>query len=242
MQPPLIGLTTYNQKNKAGYPISALMHRYIEAVVAAGGTPVLIPTGLGARILRALFDRLDGILFTGGGDVEPRYYGGDAHPEVGGVDQQRDETELELVRLAVQTGKPFLGICRGLQIINVAQGGALYTHVPDQHPGALKHNRDSATEREYLAHGVEVVGESRLASAAGALHFEVNSLHHQGISRLGTGLRPVAYAPDALIEGIELTDHPFGLAVQWHPEWLLNYEHARGLFAAFVHAAARKAG
>jgi putative glutamine amidotransferase len=242
MQPPVIGLTTYNQKNKSDFPIAALMHKYIFAIAEAGGAALLIPAGLKPEFLRSLFDRLDGILFTGGGDVEIGHYHGQPHPAVDSVDPLRDASELELVRLAVELGKPFLGICRGIQVVNVALGGTLYTHIPDQHPGAIKHNYDSGLEREYLAHSVAIEKDSRMAGIFGRLEFRVNSLHHQGILRLAPRLAAAGYAPDGLIEAVELSGHPFGLAVQWHPEWLTGYDHARRLLAAFVEAAGNKAG
>ncbi len=240
MKTPLIGLTTYNQTNKSNFPIAALMHKYIDAIAEAGGAPLLIPSGLQAEALETIFDRLDGVLFTGGGDVAIERYGGQSHPDVSGVDPARDAVEIELVRLAVARGKPFLGICRGIQVVNVALGGTLYTHIPDQRSGALKHNYDSGSQREYLAHRVQIEPESRMAEIFGVTDFEVNSLHHQGILQSAPGLKPVGYAPDGLIEAAELRGHVFGMAVQWHPEWLTAYEHARRLFRAFVEAAGGK--
>ncbi|MCS7009841.1 MAG: gamma-glutamyl-gamma-aminobutyrate hydrolase family protein [Anaerolineales bacterium] len=237
--PPVIGLTTYDQMNKAGFPIAALMHRYIEAIQWAGGLPVLLPSTLGKDEIDLLLSRLDGVLFTGGGDILPERYGGMEHPTVDGVDSRRDEFEFLLARALFRKEKPFLGICRGLQLINVAAGGTLYTHLPEQRPSEIRHNRDSATERTVLAHAVTLSSESRLAVISGEMHFQVNSLHHQGIDRLAPEWQAVGYASDGLIEAIELPGHPFGLAVQWHPEWLTDFDHARNLFAAFVQAADR---
>lgn len=235
--PAVIGLTTYNQKNSAGFPIAALMHRYIEAVRQAGGIPVLLPSLLETDELSALLARLDGVLFTGGGDIAPEHYGAAEHPTISGKDTLRDRFELHLARLVFETGKPFLGICRGLQLINVAAGGTLYADLPSQRPGEIVHPRDSATERTFLAHEVELTDDSRLLTISGEKRFFVNSLHHQGIERLAPGLRAVGYAPDGLIEAVEMPGHPFGLAVQWHPEWLTDFAHARNLFAALVAAA-----
>lgn len=242
MKTPVIGLTTYNQKNKYGFPIAALMHKYISAITEAGGAPLLIPTGLMPEALRALFDRLDGILFTGGGDVGIEHYNGSQHPALDDVDPARDTLEFNLVHLALKFQKPFLGICRGFQVVNVALGGTLYTHIPDQHPGAIKHKYDSGTEREILAHPIEIEKGSRLGETLGALQFSVNSLHHQGIWRLAPSLKTAGHAPDGLLEAFELPPHPFGMAVQWHPEWLTGYDHARRLFRAFVEAAGAKSG
>jgi putative glutamine amidotransferase len=236
MSLPLIGLTTYNHQNQYGFPIAALMHKYIMVVDEAGGAPVLIPSGLTGAARRTLLDRLDGILFTGGGDIAVERFGGEPHARVDLVDGRRDEIELALVREAVAGGKPFLGICRGFQVVNVALGGTLFTHIADQFPNAIKHDYDSGTQREFLAHKARISEGTRLAEILGVTELEVNSLHHQGAKELAPGLKPSAYAPDKLIEGLELPGHPFGIAVQWHPEWLTAHEPARRLFRAFVEA------
>jgi putative glutamine amidotransferase len=233
---PLIGLTTYNDKNQYGFPVAALMHKYIQAVGEAGGTPVLIPPGLADAARRALFERLDGILFTGGGDIAIEVFGGEPHPRLVSVDPARDAVELALLHAAAKEGKPFLGICRGFQIMNVALGGTLYTDLADQMPGALKHDYDSGTQRQFLAHAVEVEAGTLLAGIVGEPVLQVNSLHHQGAKELASALKPVAHAPDGLVEALELPGHPFGLAVQWHPEWLTDQPSARQLLARFVRA------
>lgn len=237
MKIPVIGLTAYNQKNNFGFPIAALMQKYIAVVSEAGGAAVLIPSGQSDQALVALLDRLDGILFTGGGDLEPGRYGGEAHPSLDGVDLQRDAAELALAEAAAGSGKPFLGICRGFQVVNVALGGTLYTHIADQHPNAIKHRYDSGTEREVLAHEVVIEPGTRLAEVFGERRFPVNSLHHQGVEQIAPGLRAAGKAPDGLLEAVELPGHPFGVAVQWHPEWLTRLAPARRLFQAFVEAA-----
>lgn len=238
MSIPLIGLTTYNQKNQRGHPVAALMHHYIRAVDEAGGAPLLIPSGLEAEVVQTLLDRLDGIVFTGGGDIAVSVFGGREHPRVTDVDEARDALELMLARAAVKSGKPFLGICRGLQVINVALGGTLYTDIADQMPGAIKHAYDSGTERTLLAHSVQIEADSRLAVFLGETLLQVNSLHHQGVERVPACLRPVGFAPDGLVEALELEGHPFGIAVQWHPEWLTDQPVSQRLFRAFVQAAA----
>ena len=236
MPRPLVGLTTYNHHNQYGYPIAALMHRYITAVTDAGGVPVLIPSVPNDMAELTLTKRLDGILFTGGGDVAIEYYHGESHDKINTVDRQRDRIELALVEAVAASGKPFLGICRGFQIINVALGGTLFTHIADQLPDAIKHDYDSGMQREFLAHEVKVNAGSQLAETLGELALKVNSLHHQGVKDLAPALKPVAYAPDGLVEGIEMAGHPFGIAVQWHPEWLTEYAHAQRLFKSFVKA------
>jgi putative glutamine amidotransferase len=239
MRIPLIGLTTYNQANKYGFPIAALMHKYITAVTEAGGAPMLIPSGVDGAALVVLLNRVDGLLFTGGGDLDPARYKSAPHPSLDDVDPARDAVELALVKAAAATGTPFLGICRGFQVINVALGGTLYTHIAGQHPNAIKHKYDSGTERELLAHEVVIEAGTRLAEVFGERRFPVNSLHHQGVKDLAPGLRPAGRAPDGLLEALELPDHPFGVAVQWHPEWLTIQLPARRLFQALVEAAGR---
>ena len=236
---PVIGLTTYNYKNKDGFPVAAMTRMYVTAVAEAGGAPVLIPSGLNAEAVDSLYSRLDGILLPGGGDISIERFGGEVHQKIGRGDPDRDAVEIALLRSAVESGKPFLGICRGFQMVNVALGGTLYTHIQDQLAGAIKHDYDSATERKLLAHSVKVEETTRLANVLGETNLNVNSLHHQGIKDLASGLRPVAYAPDGLVEAVELPEHPFGMAVQWHPEWLLEQPVMQRLFRAFVDAAGK---
>jgi len=239
MSTPVIGLTTYNGENKNGHPIVALMHQYISAVSEAGGVPILIPSVATNGAVRSLFDRLDGILLTGGGDIAIERFGGEPHQRVEGVDPDRDTVEFYLLQAAVESGKPFLGICRGFQVVNVALGGTLYTHIQDQLPGAVKHDYDSDSQRQFLAHGIRLEKNSVLAGILSESELTVNSLHHQGAKDLAPVLKAAAYAPDGLVEGLELPGHPFGMAVQWHPEWLLDQPVTRRLFGAFVEAAGK---
>jgi putative glutamine amidotransferase len=236
---PVIGLTTNNNKNRYGFSIATLLHKYIAALSDAGGAPVLIPSGLSDEALQSLFTRLDGILFTGGGDIASDRFEGEFHPRVNGVDPDRDAVEFALLKAAVGSGKPFFGICRGFQVVNVALGGSLYTHIQNQIPGALKHDYDSGKQRQFLAHGVKVDDGSTLAEILGETKLKVNSLHHQGVKVLAPSLRSVAHAPDNLVEAIELPGHPFGMAVQWHPEWLTDQPVTMRLFRAFVDAAGK---
>jgi putative glutamine amidotransferase len=236
---PLIGITTAHIPSKTDLPLVAVNTAYTQAVARAGAAPVLIPLGLPGDILGDILARLDGILFTGGGDVETRRYGGEDHPRVGDVDTDRDRVEILLVEEVTRRGVPFMGICRGIQVINVALGGTLYSDITDQHPGALKHDYFPDWPRDYPAHVVEIAADSRLASILGAQRLEVNSLHHQAVRQPAPSLRVLAHAPDGIIEAFELPDHPFGLAVQWHPEWLQEHEAMRTLFRTFVEAAKR---
>jgi putative glutamine amidotransferase len=237
MSTPVIGLTTYNQKNKAGFPVASVMHAYVTAVREAGGAPLMIPSGLSEEACQIILERLDGLLLTGGGDISVDRFDGEYHARITGVDPERDALEFALLRHSMEAGLPFLGICRGFQVVNVALGGTLYTHIQDQLPGAIKHDYDSGSQREFLAHEVRVVKSSHLAGILGDTSLKVNSLHHQGAKDLAPSVIPIAHAPDSLVEAFELPDHRFGIAVQWHPEWLTEQPATRRLFQAFVEAA-----
>ena len=233
---PLIGITTRERTTPNGWQRIELLRAYVDAVTQAGGTPVLVPSALGADDWPALLARLDGILFSGGGDIAVRRFGGEPHEKVDLVEEGRDALELDLMRAAVETGKPFLGVCRGCQVANVALGGTLYTHIPDQFSRKPKHDHKDA-RRRLLAHAVTVVPGTRLHAILGETNLQVNSLHHQGLRDLAPGLTVAAHAPDGLVEAVELAEHPFAVAVQWHPEWLTDQPAMRRLFAAFVNAA-----
>jgi putative glutamine amidotransferase len=240
MSNPLIGLTVYLTSSGSGLPNAAINVAYIDAVREAGGVPVLIPNQLREKEWRDLYPRLDGLLFTGGGDIRTELFGGSPHPAVDDIDDERDMLELQLMRYALEDGKPTFGICRGCQVMNVALGGTLYTHIPDQLANAVRHDCSSGFSRDYLAHPVRVEEGSRLAEICKEPVLQVNSLHHQGIKGLAEGLKPVAYAPDGLVEAVELPDHPFALAVQWHPEWLIAQEPVQRLFRAFIAEAGKR--
>lgn len=232
---PLIGVTTNQSRNANGQPIILLMQSYVNAVLLAGGVPILIPSSLADDGWEAVYSRLDGILFSGGGDIGLEYSPGEPHPRIDDVDLLRDSIELKMVQSATSDGKPFLGICRGCQVMNVALGGNLYTHIPDQLPNALDHSYPG-NMRTVLVHEVRIEEGSRIAEIFGEPVIKVNSLHHQGLKDIAPSLRAAGYAPDGLVEAIELHDHPFGLAVQWHPEWLTDQASTQSLFKKFVEA------
>jgi len=231
---PIIGLTTRRGK------LDAHFQAYLDAVTRAGGKPEPIPYGLTEQARRALFAHLDGILFTGGGDIAPGRFGGKPHSSIHNVDEERDRLEFTLLETAVREGLPFLGICRGCQVVNVGLGGTLYTDIESQMEGAIRHKYSSKTEREYLAHSVNIGAGSRLAGILGDVQLQVNSLHHQGAKDIPASLKAIAYAPDGLVEALELTGHPFGFAIQWHPECLNDQPASRRLFRAFVEAAEKR--
>jgi putative glutamine amidotransferase len=237
---PIIGLTASRGTDPWGQSATVVPDAYIRAIMGAGGLPLVVPSDAAGSCWEDMYSRLDGILFTGGGDLEPSTYGGRKHPAIEGVDPARDALELKLLDRAVGDRKPFLGICRGCQLVNVGLGGTLYEHIPDDLPGALQH--DQPGDRKTSAyHEVRFDNGALIARISGSSAIAVNSHHHQGLRDPGLGLRSVGRTADGLVEAVELPDHPFGLAVQWHPEWLTGQAHARALFRKFVEACARAA-
>lgn len=237
---PLIGCTTYRKVTSQDpfIMIDGLMPTYTNAVLAAGGLPVMIPLTLGDTDLLELLDQLDGLLLPGGGDIDPQVYGGNRdNAAVYGVDNNRDRVELLLAKQAVEQEKPLLAICRGHQVLNVALGGSLWEDVFELMPNAQKHAYFHGYARDLISHDVRICEDSRLNSIMGVNSKAVNSLHHQGIKRLGAHLTPVAYAADGLIEGVEIQDHRFAMGLQWHPEEFYSRDtQTLALFQAFVGA------
>jgi putative glutamine amidotransferase len=235
---PLIGITTNQSHNVYWQPTITLMQSYVNAVIQAGGVPVLVPSLIAEDGWDAVYSRLDGILFSGGGDISLEHFSGEPHPRIDDVDLARDSIELNFVNAAALDGKAFLGICRGCQVVNVALGGTLYTHISDQLPNALDHDYPG-NKRTILVHEVKIEEGTHIAEIFGEPIIKVNSLHHQGLKDIAPSLRVAGHAPDGLVEAVELPDHPFGLAVQWHPEWLTDQESTRHLFNKFVQAAGK---
>lgn len=233
---PLIGITSSISQNKTGSTLCEVGQAYVHAIRRAGGLPMVIPVGVNLAELDALIGRLDGVLFTGGGDIGPQYFEGQAHPKVYGVNSERDQLEFTLLKLALQADLPLLAICRGIQVLNVGLGGSLYTHIQDQLPKAIKHDWYPDYPRHKLAHPISIPNGSKLHTIFGAEEVPVNSLHHQGIARIGQGLKVTATAPDRLVEAVEVKDARFALGVQWHPECLPEAPAMQALFRAFIEA------
>lgn len=243
---PLIGISCGTFHDHAWCPPS-FGHRqtYVDAVLRAGGAPLLLPPVQDEPTLHALYARLDGVLLAGGGDIEPKHYGAEPHPRLGTIDALRDTAELPLARWAVADGKPILGICRGIQVLNVALGGTLYQDIPSQVATELQHNLSyEQQDWTYPAHTMRIAPDSRLAQALGLLELPTNSLHHQAVCDVAPGLRAVAWAPDGVIEGLEGTSSSFVLGVQGHPEALQAAADPRwqALFRAFVASCASFSG
>ena len=209
---------------------------YITALQSAGLVPVVIPPLAGDDAALAIVSRVDGVVLTGGEDVEPSLYGQPRIAECGRSNVNRDNTEIALVRAARELGKPLLAICRGPQLLNVALGGTLFQDIPSQIKGALDHNPKG--DRKARTHPVTVQEGSRIAAAVEATSLDVNSFHHQSVSEIAPGLRATAYSPDGVVEGIEseADDDWWVMAVQWHPEEMNDSPEPwdRGLFKAFA--------
>jgi len=212
---PLIGITTYVVPAKWSYwdlEAALVPAAYVQAVEAAGGRPLLVPPSMEA--IEETLDGLDGLVFSGGSDLDPSYYGQEPHEETLGVVPQRDEAELGLLRSALERDMPVLAICRGSQVLNVARGGDLVQHLPDV-VGHESHKHDPPGV--FADHDVELVDGTRVQSLLGD-RAPVKSHHHQGLGRLGEGLRESARADDGTIEAVEDPSQRFAVGVLWHPE------------------------
>ena len=218
-----------------------MSQQYVRVLVAAGAIPWIIPLIQGdTDTLRSIYDRLDGVFLPGGVDLDPSAYDEGPNDLCGHTDPARDEIELTLTRWAMEDKKPLLAVCRGIQVVNVAAGGSVHQDLATQLPGAIKHDyfpRRGQYTRDRLVHDVTLAKGSRLETLLGAPSVEVNSMHHQGIKDLAATLRPTAYAPDGLVEGLESPNGHFLLGVQWHPEALVERDpRMNRLFAAFIDA------
>jgi len=234
---PLIGVTTSVVTKEPER--TQLNASYILAVQQAGGVPVLLPSQLSAKALVELLQRVDGLVLTGGGDVDSALYGGEPHPTRAYVSATRDALETAVIRFALGQDVPLFAICRGMQILNVALGGSLYQDIPSQLGTDVIHSQGEA--RDEPCHRVRVEPGSQLAGLVGAGEIDVNSRHHQAVKNVGQGLVPVAWAPDGVVEGLEIPGR-WIVGVQWHPEDLAGWSQpAMALFAGVVEAAKRRA-
>ncbi|MCE9600043.1 MAG: gamma-glutamyl-gamma-aminobutyrate hydrolase family protein [Spirochaetia bacterium] len=226
---PLIGITTRPVDAEDRYALSA---EYVQAVRRAGGIAVLIPPGDSSP--QDVYARLDGLILSGGGDIDPALYGGAAHAEIYGVSADRDIQEIELARIAAAGSKPCMPICRGIQVLNVALGGTLMEHLPDEVGQGVVH-RDP-DKKVGMSHPVTISPNSLLRTIVGE-SCSVMSWHHQALRNLGDRLVVTARAEDGIIEAVELRDHPWFLALQWHPEMSAATDPVQQkLFDAFVAA------
>jgi putative glutamine amidotransferase len=234
--PPIVAITA-PLRTDAGATRIGLAVSYARAVERAGGLPVLVPPLTDGNHAASVLDAADGLLLTGGEDVDPRRYGAERHHTVSDISPERDEAEIALLESARWRGRPVFAICRGVQLLNVALGGTLVQDIPSQRPHALSHDRGE-DHRQARIHAVRIERASRLAAALGVEELQVNSFHHQAPDRIADGLRATAIAPDGIVEGLEWHGEDWwAVGVQWHPEELDGRWEA-GLFSAFIERAA----
>jgi len=230
---PPIGITTSYQPEAR--PRISLPGDYVESVLLAGGLPILLPPG-DEEAVGLFLDQVAGVLLTGGPDLDPAVYGEERHPETKLLHPRRSRFELALARLAARRGLPVLGICLGCQVLNVALGGTLCQHLPEQLASSVRHSATEPGQRTH--HRIHIAQDSRLARIVGTTDLETNSSHHQAIREVAPPLRAVAWSADGVVEAAEARDERFLLAIQWHPENLAarRPQHL-ALFAALVEAA-----
>lgn len=242
---PLIGITAGEIKNK-DEPWAPVTHgqsrTYIEAIIHAGGVPVVLPLVDDETVVRSLYERVDAILFAGGNDIDPALFGEKPHPTVSDVSALRDKVEMWLMRWSLEEGRPILGVCRGMELLNIARGGNLHQDIATTLPEASDHNLSTAAKDiEHVAHVLRLEPASRLAHIVQTTSLGTNTHHHQAINKLGDKLRAVAWAEDGVVEAIEDPSHQFIIGVQSHPESMESkavpeWQH---FFTAFIEATKR---
>ena len=237
---PLIGMPTWSDSSVAfnGVPLYALNQSYVDTIVEAGGIPFMIPLNLNRAVLWNLFNQLDGLFLAGGTDISPALYAEEENGKEGRFDQPRDSAEIQLARWALESGLPIFGICRGMQLINVAAGGSLYHDLATDLADVEKHDYfESGAARQTIRHNIFVESDSYLGRTLGEI-VGVNSMHHQAIKDLGAGLQVVGTAPDGIIEAVEMPDHPWLVGLQWHPEVTAKQDETQqAIFDALVEQA-----
>jgi putative glutamine amidotransferase len=236
MSKPIIGIGSDLSLTPGKRDRAFVFTTYTEALRRAGAVPVLIPPQ--PENAAQLAEELDGILLAGGDDCDPAAYGEERHESVEPMDPRRQTNDFSLAKVSRERGIPTLGICLGLQVMNVAAGGTLLQDIESQHDTEIEH---ASIPEDRARHNVHIEQGTRLAQIVGAGELNVNSSHHQAIRQVGDGLRVTAHAPDGIVEGLEDPRHPFYLGVQWHPEDMTGEESAARIFGAFVEAARRHA-
>lgn len=234
MKKPLIGITPAYNTTKMQYDLPPA---YTNAVIKAGGIPVILPYTSDEEIMKQIADTCDGFLYSGGHDVAPWVYGEDPWYGLDILAPLRDMTEVALFKPAFDSKKPILGICRGMQMINCCLGGTLYQDLPTDYVKPQEINHVQTEKPVFATHPVEVAAGSDFEKVVGNSAFDVNSFHHQAVKGIGEGLVVAAKAPDGMVEALYLPDHPFLYLVQWHPEELYpQCKNSQNLFSNFIKA------
>jgi len=241
MPKPVIIVAGHLETHSKSSPIYGAKQAYLQAILLAGGLPLVVAPHLPTEDLQALIGLGDGFLLCGGGDVEPFRYGGERCARLAGLEPRRDEFELQLLSLILEADKPLLAICRGVQVLNVALGGTLICDIANDLPQASKHDYFPGFKRDLVVHDVNIEPNTLLAEMLGVNKVGTNSLHHQALSKVGEGLVVSARADDKVIEGVEMPSKRFVLGVQWHPECMPESPQMQHLFEAFIHACGGKA-
>lgn len=239
MQKPLIGITAgeiYNLQHPWAPPVHGQAHTYVDSVIRAGGIPIIIPLTRDQSILHDIISRLDGVLMSGGNDMNPNLYGEEPRANLDAISDLRDFTDRCVLANALERNLPILGICRGLQFINVYFGGTLYQDIPKDVPGAMDHRSSTAAkDLEHHAHNIKIEPDSKLHDIIKVDNIDTNSHHHQSVKNLGEGLRITARASDGVVEAIETDDDRFIICIQAHPESLGHtIPEWKRLFDAFI--------
>jgi putative glutamine amidotransferase len=226
---PLIGLTADIADKRV-----QLNRDYHDAIAKSGGIPVILPYVTDLQQMKKLASKLDGLVLTGGNDISPRFFQEEPHPHLGEVSPERDQFEIEFLKIFYPTKKPIFAICRGIQVINVFLGGTLYQDLPSESDSGIQHSQKAP--RHYAAHSIQVFPDTFLYQVVKSDKIFVNTYHHQAVKQVANSLRVSAVAPDGVIEGIETKEQDrFLLGVQWHPEGMYDTEkHAREMFQTFI--------
>jgi putative glutamine amidotransferase len=233
---PLIGISAYPKTYEAATGPTLLQtasRYYVESVERAGGVPVVLPV-TDPELVPAMLSAVQGVVLTGGGDVQPALYRATPAPETHNVDPRRDAFDIELVRCSLERDIPVLAICRGMQVVNVALGGTLVQHVP----AVTGQHHDQNDRGHDAVHRIKIEPDSHLAEALGETELDVNSIHHQAVLEAAPGSRAVAWAEDGTVEAFEVEGNQQLVAVQWHPELLEDMPEQQGLFRQLVQRAA----
>ena len=232
---PIIGITCAYTKQSLNSEGIYIHHDYHRAVIQAGGIPLLLPA-VDQATLNTYFELCDGFILSGGEDLDPVFFGEEHHPKLGFIYHERDAAEFYLTQLLLERKKPFLAICRGIQVLNVVCGGSLYQDIPSQL--TTSHPHSQLTHRSNTFHSVTITEKSKLYQIFQKTSLDVNSLHHQSVKELGKNLETAAVAADGVIEAVEVQNHPFGIGIQWHPESMASKDVlTQRLFQTFIESA-----